>query len=192
MCARQAPGPLSCPGLGRAQDAGPTESAPVWRPREPEPERLRPGKCTQPGARLRQFPAEQPGWRLSSVDRGSAHAWAGQTQGGPETASTSHTVQGCLFAVFLPPRSTTEQVSLNKWPPPSPCVRAEIRDWRDLQTEEAKSTKREPLWKWQVQQIKTLQLAAAAVATKSLQPCLTLCDYIDGSPPDSISFSNAC
>ena len=49
--------------------------------------------------------------------------------------------------------------------------------------------------------------AAAAVAAKLLQPCLTLCDPIDGSPPGSpipgilqartlewvaISFSNAC
>ena len=37
-----------------------------------------------------------------------------------------------------------------------PCVSAEMRHWRDLQTEEAKIKKREPLWKWQVQQIKTL------------------------------------
>ena len=49
--------------------------------------------------------------------------------------------------------------------------------------------------------------AAAAAAAKLLQPCLTLCDPIDGSPPGSpipgilqartlewvaISFSNAC
>ena len=49
--------------------------------------------------------------------------------------------------------------------------------------------------------------AAAAVTAKLLQPCLTLCDPIDGSPPGSpipgilqartlewvaISFSNAC
>ena len=60
-CTRQAPGHLSCSDLGRAQNAGPTESAPLWRTREPEPEWLRPGKYTQPRARLRQFPAEQPG-----------------------------------------------------------------------------------------------------------------------------------
>ena len=29
----------------------------------------------------------------------------------------------------------------------------------------------------------TLQLTSAAAATKLLQPCLTLCDPIDGSPP---------
>ena len=39
---------------------GPTESAPLWSTREPEPERLRPGEYMQPGASIRQFPAEQP------------------------------------------------------------------------------------------------------------------------------------
>ena len=58
--ARQAPGHLSCLDLGRARNAGPTESAPLWTTREPEPERLRPGKYTQPRVCLRQFPAEQP------------------------------------------------------------------------------------------------------------------------------------
>ena len=43
--ARQAPGHLSGSDLGRAQNAGPTESAPLWSTGEPEPERLRPGKC---------------------------------------------------------------------------------------------------------------------------------------------------
>ena len=38
-------------GPGKAQNAGPTESAPLWRTREPEPERLRPGKCTPHRAR---------------------------------------------------------------------------------------------------------------------------------------------
>ena len=62
------------------------------------------------------------------------HRW-GQTQCGLDTARTPHTSQWYLFAVFLPPRSTTEQVSLKKWPPPPPCVRAEIRHWRGQQTE---------------------------------------------------------
>ena len=51
---------LSCSDLRRAQNAGPTESAPLWNTREPEPEQLRPGKCMQPRAHLRQFPAKQP------------------------------------------------------------------------------------------------------------------------------------
>ena len=46
-CIRQAPGHLSCSDLGRAQNTGPTESVPLWSTQEPEPERLRPGKCTQ-------------------------------------------------------------------------------------------------------------------------------------------------
>ena len=67
----------------------------------------------------------------------------GQTQCGPYTASTPHTCQGYLFAVFHPPQSTTEQVSLNKRPPSPPCVRAEISHLRDLPTEEAKINKEE-------------------------------------------------
>ena len=47
-CARQASGHLSCLDLGRAQNAGPTKSEPLWSTREPEPEWLRPGKCMQP------------------------------------------------------------------------------------------------------------------------------------------------
>ena len=60
----------------------------------------------------------------------------GQTQCGRDTASTR---QCYLFAASLPPHSTTEQVSLKKCPPPPPCARAEIRHWRDQQTEEAKT-----------------------------------------------------
>ena len=58
--ARQTPGHLSCSDLGRAQNAGPTESAPLRTTRVPEPERFRPGECIQPRACLRQLPAEQP------------------------------------------------------------------------------------------------------------------------------------
>ena len=43
----------------------------------------------------------------------------------------------------IPPHNTTEQVSLNKWPPLPSCVRAEIRHWGDLRTEEAKINKEE-------------------------------------------------
>jgi len=55
-CTYQAPGHLSCSDLGRAQNTGPTESAPLGSTQEPEPEQLRPGNCTQPRAHLRQFP----------------------------------------------------------------------------------------------------------------------------------------
>ena len=34
-------------------------------------------------------------------------------------------------------------------------------------------------------------IAAAAVAAKSLQSCLTLCDPIDGSPPSSLSLGSS-
>ena len=59
-CTHQAPGHLSCSDLERAQNAGPTKSAPLWSTQVPEPEWLRPGKCMQTRACIRQFPAEQP------------------------------------------------------------------------------------------------------------------------------------
>ena len=55
-CARHAPGYLNCSNLGRAQNAGPTESVSLWSTQEPAPEWLRPGKCSQPRADRRQFP----------------------------------------------------------------------------------------------------------------------------------------
>ena len=60
-CSHQAPGHLRCSDLGRAQNAVPTESVPLWSTREPKHEWLRPGKYTQLRAHFRQFPAEQPG-----------------------------------------------------------------------------------------------------------------------------------
>ena len=72
-CTCQAPGRLSCLHLGRAQNVGPTKSAPLWSTREPEPERLRPGKYTQPRAHFRQLPCRAT-WSLSNVDWESTHA----------------------------------------------------------------------------------------------------------------------
>ena len=67
--------------------------------------------------------------------------WAVANHCGSYTVSTPHTCPLHLFAVSLPPNSTTEQVNLNKRPLSPPCVRAKIRYWRDLQTEEAKISK---------------------------------------------------
>ena len=72
----QAPGHLNCSDLGRAQNAGPNESVPLWSTREPEPECLRPGKCTQPRDGLRQFPCRAT-WNLNSVDQESTHTVSG-------------------------------------------------------------------------------------------------------------------
>ena len=102
-CAPQAPGHLSGWNLGRAQNAGPTESVPLWSTREPEPKRLRPGNCTHPRARSRQFPCRAT-WSLSSVDRESTHAVSG---GKPSVAQTlqalpTHASDICLQGSFLP------------------------------------------------------------------------------------------
>ena len=70
--AHQAPGHLSCSDLGRAQNAGPTESVPLWSTREPEPDRFRPGKCMQPRVHFRQFPCRAT-WSLSTVDQENTH-----------------------------------------------------------------------------------------------------------------------
>ena len=75
-CACQALGQLSFLDMGRAQNAGPTKSAPLWSTLEHEPELLRPGKCMQPRACFRQF-SSRATWSLSSVDRESTHAVSG-------------------------------------------------------------------------------------------------------------------
>ena len=78
-------------------------------------------------------------WSLSSTDWESTHT---MSRGKPSAAETLRTLpthaSDIFFSVFLPPHSTTEQVSLNKRPLSPSCVRAEIRHWRDLQTEEAR------------------------------------------------------
>ena len=131
-CAYHAPGCLSCSDLGTAPNAGPNKSMPLWSTWEPE--WLRPGKFMQPRASSLQSNLKP---EQCSLGKHKRLEW-GQTQCGWDTVSTPHTCQWCLFAVFLPPHNTTEQVSLNKRPPSPPCVRVEIRHWRRQQTEEAK------------------------------------------------------
>ena len=73
--AHQTPHHRSCSELGRAQNAGPMESAPLRTTWVPEPERLRPGRCMQPRAGLGRFLAEQP--RAWAVWAGRVHElWA--------------------------------------------------------------------------------------------------------------------
>ena len=90
---------------------------------------LRPGPASD-GSQQSNLEPEQCGQRGQTPrERGQAHC-------GWEPASTC---QCYLFAASLPPHSATEQVSLKKCPPPPPCVRAEIRHWRDQKTEEAQT-----------------------------------------------------
>ena len=85
---------LSYSDLGRAQNAGPTKSAPLRNTRVPEPERLRPGRCMQPRAGLRWFPAEQP----------RAGAVCALSGGRPSVAETlrAHASVICLQRPSLP------------------------------------------------------------------------------------------
>ena len=115
-----APGHLSFSDQGRAPNTSPTESARLWRTGEPEPEWLRPGKCTQPRALSLQSNLKPEQCRLGKHTRHEQ----GQTQCGQDTANTH---QSYLFAASLPPDGMTEQLSLKKCSPPPPCVRAEIR-----------------------------------------------------------------
>ena len=90
-------------GPGKGTNAGPTESVPLWSTREPEPEWLRLGKCTQPRALLRRFPCRAP-WSLSSVDWESTHA---MSRGKPSVAQTrralpTHASDICLQYSSLP------------------------------------------------------------------------------------------
>ena len=71
-CAHQAPGLLTCSDLGRAQNAGPIKSVPLWSTQEPEHEQHRPGKCTQP----RSVPCRAT-WNLSSVDWERTYSMSG-------------------------------------------------------------------------------------------------------------------
>ena len=75
--ARQGRGHLSCSDLGWVQNAGPTKSAPLWSTWEPEPEQLRPGKCMQTRAHIRQFPAEHiVDWESTHTMSGGKHSVA--------------------------------------------------------------------------------------------------------------------
>ena len=110
QCTCQAPGHLSCSDLGRAQNASPTESVPLWSTWEPEPEQLRPGKCMKLGARFGQFPCRAT-WSLSSVDRETTRAvsWSKPSVVHTLWALPTHASDICLQCSSLP---TTQ---LNKW-----------------------------------------------------------------------------
>ena len=118
-CARQAPGHLSCSDLGWAQNAGPTKSAPLWSTRKPEPEQLLDlGSAWNPGS------TSESSWQSNLEPelcrlRKHTRCQRRQTQCGCITVSTC---QWYLFAVFLPPYSTTKQVSLKKVTTTSPVV----------------------------------------------------------------------
>ena len=109
---------LSYWDLGRAQSAVPTESVPQGY-LSTEPERLGPGKCTQPRAGPRRFPAE--------------HRRAGAVCA-PREGTGQARLRDCVHTTVLfvcsipPPHSATELVSL-----------------KNQQTEEVKQ--REPPWK---------------------------------------------
>ena len=125
QCSCQASSHLSNLNLGRAQYSQQSESMPLQSTCEAE--WLSSGKCTKCRVHLGQCPCRAP-WNLSSVNPGSiCYFGLWQTQCSPSTTDILHICQWYLFAVSLPLHSTIEKASLNKWPPPTPCVRTEIR-----------------------------------------------------------------
>ena len=128
--------------LGRAQNAGPTESVPLRTTRVPEPEWLRPGRCMQPRAGLRRF-------RRSNLEPeqcgqgGHTHGERGQAQYGQDMVSTR---QCYLFAASLPPHSATEQVSLKKVSTTNHLVLGWKSDTEET-SKQKKLKQREPPWK---------------------------------------------
>ena len=130
---------LSCSDPGRAQNAGPTESVPLRTTRVPEPEWLRPGRCKQPRAGHRWFPAERS--RAWAVLAGRPHApWVGA---GPVWLRHCEHMP-VLFICSFPPSPqhnwTSEPLKKKKKNGVHHrplCIRAEIRHWRDHQTKEA-------------------------------------------------------
>ena len=109
-CAHQVPGRLSCSDLGRAQNAGLAKSVPLWSTQEPEPPWLRPGKCMQPRACLRQFPCRAT-WSLCSVDLESTHT---VSRGKPSVAQTLRALPLHASDISLQP-SSFPTAQLNKW-----------------------------------------------------------------------------
>ena len=126
-CACQALGHLSCSDLGRAQNAGPTKSVFCGVPKNLNLSG-NPGPASDSSWQSNLEPEQ---YRLGKHTRCERR----QTHCGCETASTPHTRQWYLFAVFVPPHSTTEQVSLKKWPP---CL---LVSGRKLDTKEARKQK---------------------------------------------------
>ena len=107
--ARQTPHHLSCSDLGRSQNTGPTESAPLRTTQVSEPARFRPRKCMKPRAGLGQFPAEQP--RAWAVWAGRAHTpW--EARG--DRPSVAEILQAHASVICLQ-RPSLPTVQLNKW-----------------------------------------------------------------------------
>jgi len=135
-----APRTLSCLDWEDIKTHGPPRT--VHSPSTWSLELLGPGKGTK--LTPNRVCALQTTLGLSSVGPESTrHLGLWQTQCGSYAVSTPHICQQYLFVVFLHLHNTIEQVSLNKWPPSLPCVRAEIRHGRDLQTQEAEINKEE-------------------------------------------------
>ena len=175
--AHQAPGHLSCLDLGRAQNAGPTESVPLCNTQEPEPEWLRSGKSTQPRACLRRFPCRAT-WKLSNVDWEStpAMSWGKPSMAETLRALPTHASDICLQWSSLPTARLNAAKSLQSCPTLRPHRRQPTRLPHPLDSP-GKTTGVSCHFLLQCTKVKSESEAA--------QLCPTLSDPMDCSPPGS-------
>ena len=110
----QTPGHLSCSDLGRAQNAGPTESVPLRTTCVPEPEWLRLGSAYNPG------PASDSSWQSNLEPK--------QCRQGKHTRRERGQAQ-CLLYFFLLP---FEDNGLLSWVPDVLCRHSEVVLWNLL------------------------------------------------------------
>ena len=112
-CARQTPGHLSCLDLERAQTQAQLSLRFCGVPENLNLSGLDLGSAYNPGPPSDGSQQSNLEPKQCRQGRHTRREW-GQTQCGRDTANTPHRHQCYLFAVFLPPHSTTEQVSLKK------------------------------------------------------------------------------
>ena len=95
-------------GPGKGTKHRPNRVCALVEYREPEPGWLKPGKCTQPRARFRQFPCRAT-WSLSSIDPVSTQVMSRDKPSVAQTlrARPTHTSDICLQCSSLP----TEQLN---------------------------------------------------------------------------------
>ena len=145
-CARQTPHHLSCSDLGRAQNAGPTQSTPLRTTQVPEPEWLRRGRCMQPRPNVRWSLVEQP--RAWAVRAGKAHAlWAGA---GPVWLRHWEHMPA-LFVCSVPPSPQRDWTSEPKKSVHHRPFMSGQKSDTEKTSKQKKLKQRQLPWKWQVQ-----------------------------------------
>ena len=125
---------------GRAQNTCPTKSVPLWSTWVPL-WNLNLSSLHLGSAQIQCLLWKVPLQSNLEAEQGRLGNTQAVSGGKPSVVHTlwplpTHSSNICLQCSSLP------TVQLNNWAPSPPCVREEIRHWRDLQTEEAKKKKK--------------------------------------------------